>query len=235
MIVILSNNKHMYKTVLPEKVAGRYWLKDDFNGRMRNLICVEASNGKWIAKSNKNATFYNYDNETVDSVELINGMAHILKTQEDEKTLLFADTYTSSGSEFVRYYIPVNTDITIGRETGNTIVYNNKFVSANHTIIRRNNDVWTIQDNNSTNGTYVNNTRIGLDTLVPGDTIYIMGLRIIIGNDFISINNPNKNVVCDENVLKKMYESETKLFLVKDDESETDNFFYRSPRLTSRI
>lgn len=235
MIVILSNNKYMYKTVLPEKVAGRYWLKDDFNGRMRNLICVEASNGKWIAKSNKNATFYNYDNETVDSVEIINGMAHILKTREDEKTLLFADTYTSSGSEFVRYYIPVNTDITIGRETGNTIVYNNKFVSANHTIIRRNNDVWTIQDNNSTNGTYVNNTRIGLDTLVPGDTIYIMGLRIIIGNDFISINNPNKNVVCDENVLKKMFESETKLFLIKDDESETDNFFYRSPRLTSRI
>lgn len=102
MIVILSNNKYMYKTVLPEKVAGRYWLKDDFNGRMRNLICVEASNGKWIAKSNKNATFYNYDNETVDSVEIINGMAHILKTREDEKTLLFADTYTSSGSEFVR-------------------------------------------------------------------------------------------------------------------------------------
>lgn len=95
--------------------------------------------------------------------------------------------------------------------------------------------MWTIQDNNSTNGTYVNNTRIGLDTLVPGDTIYIMGLRIIIGNDFISINNPNKNVVCDENVLKKMFESETKLFLIKDDESETDNFFYRSPRLTSRI
>lgn len=63
--------------------------------------------------------------------------------------------------------------------------------------------MWTIQDNNSTNGTYVNNTRIGLDTLVPGDTIYIMGLRIIIGNDFISINNPNKNVVCNENVLKK--------------------------------
>lgn len=32
-----------------------------------------------------------------------------------------------------------------------------------------------------------------------------------------------------------MFESETKLFLIKDDESETDNFFYRSPRLTSRI
>ncbi|OLA49728.1 MAG: hypothetical protein BHW40_12595 [Firmicutes bacterium CAG:65_45_313] len=62
MIVILSNNKYMYKTVLPEKVAGRYWLKDDFNGRMRNLICVEASNGKWIARKS-GGTYICRDND----------------------------------------------------------------------------------------------------------------------------------------------------------------------------
>lgn len=41
-----------------------------------------------LLKVIKMQLFYNYDNETVDSVEIINGMAHILKTREDEKTLL---------------------------------------------------------------------------------------------------------------------------------------------------
>lgn len=53
MIVVLSNNKYMYKTVLPEKIAGRYWLKDEINGKVRNLVCVEASDNRWIAKSNR--------------------------------------------------------------------------------------------------------------------------------------------------------------------------------------
>ena len=208
MIVVLSNNKYMYKTVLPEKIAGRYWLKDEINGKVRNLVCVEASDNRWIAKSNRYARFYGYDNESIKEVELINGMAYMLRTDDDEKTLLFADTYTSSGSEFVRLQVPANMDISIGREENNIIRYDNKFVSGFHAVIRRNNDVWTIQDNGSTNGTYVNNVRIGLATLVPGDIIYIMGLRIIIGSDFISINNPNKQVEYDYTVLKSICISE---------------------------
>lgn len=65
MIVVLSNNKYMYKTVLPEKIAGRYWLKDEINGKVRNLVCVEASDNRWIAKSNRYARFYGYDNESI--------------------------------------------------------------------------------------------------------------------------------------------------------------------------
>lgn len=141
MIVVLSNNKYMYKTVLPEKIAGRYWLKDEINGKVRNLVCVEASDNRWIAKSNRYARFYGYDNESIKEVELINGMAYMLRTDDDEKTLLFADTYTSSGSEFVRLQVPANMDISIGREENNIIRYDNKFVSGFHAVIRRNNDV----------------------------------------------------------------------------------------------
>ena len=236
MIVVLSNNKYMYKTVLPEKIAGRYWLKDEINGKVRNLVCVEASDNRWIAKSNRYARFYGYDNESIKEVELINGMAYMLRTDDDEKTLLFADTYTSSGSEFVRLQVPANMDISIGREENNIIRYDNKFVSGFHAVIRRNNDVWTIQDNGSTNGTYVNNVRIGLATLVPGDIIYIMGLRIIIGSDFISINNPNKQVEYDYTVLKSICISECEVDTTDEDEDEDGEvFFYRSPRLTSRI
>lgn len=43
----------------------------------------------------------------------------------------------------------------------------------------------------STNGTYVNGYRVDSLNLVPGDFIYIMGLKIIVGCNFLAINNPD--------------------------------------------
>ena len=69
MIVTLSNNQHMFKTILPDKVTGQYWIKDSVNGRTRNLICVEAIDGKWIAKSNKHAQFFDGENNLINATE----------------------------------------------------------------------------------------------------------------------------------------------------------------------
>ncbi|MGN0369700.1 MAG: type VII secretion protein EssC [Butyrivibrio sp.] len=224
----------MNKTILPDRVTGQYWIKDVYNGKQRDLICVEAVDGKWIARSNEQAQFYDAGNNLIKSVEIKAECVYILRTEDDEKSLLFADSYSDSGREFHRLHVSGGTEISIGRNESNTICYVNKFVSGKHVIIKKNGDSWTVQDCGSTNGTYVNNRRTGIKTLLPGDVVSILGLRIVIGYDFISINNPNHQVVWDSDILKD-YAVDN----ISDDDVRESNikeeFFYRSPRLKKKI
>lgn len=56
--------------------------------------------------------------------------------------------------------IPIRSDFTIGRKDENSIVLSDQHVSGNHArIIVRNNGLF-IEDLNSTNGTYLNGTKI---------------------------------------------------------------------------
>lgn len=233
MIVTLSNNQQMFKTILPDKITGQYWIKDSINGRTRNLICVEAIDGKWVAKSNKHAQFFDGENNLIKTVDIKDECVYILKTDNDEKSLLFANTYSNSGREFERLTVTSGREISIGRNEGNAICYINKFVSGRHAVIKKNGEAWTIEDINSTNGTYVNNKRINLRTLIPGDVISIMGLRIVIGYDFISINNPNHQVVYNSDLLGEYKTQDVEC--VEDDYESEETFFYRSPRLKRKI
>ncbi|SFD21917.1 FHA domain-containing protein [Clostridium uliginosum] len=56
--------------------------------------------------------------------------------------------------------IPVRTDITIGRKEDNSIILSDQHVSGNHAKVAVRNAGLVIEDLNSTNGTYVNGTRI---------------------------------------------------------------------------
>ena len=68
--------------------------------------------------------------------------------------------------------------ITIGRDSDNTIVVGNRLVSRHHCIIQRIKDAYFLKDEESTNGTFVNGSRIPPDKyyrLNPGDKIEIGG------------------------------------------------------------
>ena len=50
---------------------------------------------------------------------------------------------------------------------------------------------WSITDMDSRNGTFVDGRRIKSSPLSPGDFIYIMGLKIVIGDSYFAVNNPD--------------------------------------------
>ena len=67
-----------------------------------------------------------------------------------------------------------NTPITIGRSPRSTIVLQDDYVSTDHARLSPAANDWVLEDLNSTNGTWVNKTRITRPTAVSiGSTIRI--------------------------------------------------------------
>ncbi len=61
--------------------------------------------------------------------------------------------------------------MTIGRGNTNDIIIPETTVSGHHATLINENGNWIIMDNNSTNGTYVNGTRVNRQRIAPTDTI----------------------------------------------------------------
>lgn len=63
-------------------------------------------------------------------------------------------------------------EISIGRDNSNTIAINDAEVSRKHATLEMRGTSYVIQDLGSTNGTFVNETRVsGIQVLNPGDTV----------------------------------------------------------------
>lgn len=73
--------------------------------------------------------------------------------------------------------------ITIGRDTDNDVVVDNKLASRHHALIQKIKDAYFIKDMGSTNGTFINGTTIPADKYVklrPGDKITIGNMNLVI-------------------------------------------------------
>ena len=73
--------------------------------------------------------------------------------------------------------------ITIGRESDNSVVVDNKLASRHHAVIQKIRYAYFIKDEKSTNGTFVNGQRIPEDKYIrlsSGDKITIGTMSLVI-------------------------------------------------------
>ncbi|MCQ2576588.1 MAG: FHA domain-containing protein [Treponema sp.] len=73
--------------------------------------------------------------------------------------------------------------ITIGRDSDNDVVIDNKLASRHHAMIQKIKDAYFLKDTNSTNGTYINGVKIPADKYVKlgqGDKITIGNMSLVI-------------------------------------------------------
>ena len=85
----------------------------------------------------------------------------------------------SPGDPGVGTVYPADAVTTIGRDVNNTIVLDDSFVSAEHAVLTFRGRGWSIEDLESTNGTFLNGEPLaGVTPASFGDVITIGGIRL---------------------------------------------------------
>ncbi|MCQ2495538.1 MAG: type VII secretion protein EssC [Lachnospiraceae bacterium] len=235
MLISVMNNQGVDYLSLPEKISGQYWISTSKNKKIENLAGIDGTDGKWILKNNRHVKIIGPDGSSLKSIEVQPNGIYEIEKDHTEKFFLLTEPVTKDRAQFTKYYVGANASISIGRGSENMLSFTSPFVSNNHALLTFSNGQWHITDNNSSNGTYVNNRRVFDENLKFGDCIYILGLKIIVSNSFFAINNPDGKLTVSSRIMKLAGQK----YQMKEDEFEYEleptRYFYCSPRFKRDI
>ncbi|RJX39136.1 type VII secretion protein EssC [Paenibacillus pinisoli] len=239
MQLSLLKENVLYTCVLPERRKGQYWVTQiNDEGYEERVIGIEGTEGKWIIKSNKHATLINPNQTRIKELELEPLAFYGLSlNRSNERAWLYTEPVTEDRKHFTKLQLPSEGRIVIGRAAVCDMCYSNLYTSSRHAELVISNHELMIQDLESSNGTFVNGIRVKQKTLAPGDVVYIMGLKIIAGQGFISVNNPDGQLQYNRALLFP-FAKPTALPIEDDDDWDDEaqvDFFYRSPRFKREI
>lgn len=83
-----------------------------------------------------------------------------------------------SGAPAVGSMFPLDAVTTLGRDVNNSVVLEDPFASTDHAVLTFRGRAWYVEDRDSTNGTFVNGTRVsGAAPLVFGDVLQVGQVR----------------------------------------------------------
>lgn len=115
---------------------------------------------------------------------------------DGKNSFLYAQQETQEDRQYVTYQLQDGISLKIGRKQGD-ICFAQPHISSLHACLFEKDGVWWIEDLHSSNGVYVNQKRILLEQLNLGDCIYLMGLKILMGNGFIAMNHRSSLQISD--------------------------------------
>jgi len=79
-----------------------------------------------------------------------------------------------SGDPAVGTVFPLDSITTIGRDVNNNVIVEDPFASADHAVLTFRGRAWYVEDRQSTNGTFVNGSRVhGVSPLGFGDVLQV--------------------------------------------------------------
>jgi len=238
MQLSLLKDSVLYTCVLPEKKKGQYWVTQmNAQGNEEKVISVEGVDGQWLLKSNRHATILDGGQEKIKELVLEpQAIYHIHLPKSNETVVLYTDPITEDRKLFRKLRVPASGRFKIGRVEGSDIQYANKYASSLHAELHITPTGMSIQDCGSSNGTFVNGMKISARALVPGDMVSIVGLKLIIGNGYIALNNPDGQAHCKPGLFQPFIKP-TPPQISDDDEPDQAEvrLFYRSPRFKREI
>ncbi len=225
-IVLLSARSKMSMMWLPFTPQGRHFFVDSEEA-VNKKIYIEARDNRWFACCEPGVVFVTGDTET-DVVELFDKLLFQVRTKNFDGAIYIE--FSADQNQKFQNYVAKKPTITIGRARENDIVYSNSYISRHHASIVRTDSGWTIRDENSVNYVYVNGMRVYEKDLKVGDVIYLLGLRILVGIGFLSINSGDERIQINDMALSA---TENTMTLASDLPKRTESaneLFNRSPR-----
>ncbi len=238
MIVSLFAKRRLYTVPLPEKVSGRYWISDkDSSNHARNVADIEGIQGRWVLHGSSALALLGTDDREVQEITLEHGI-QVIKAQyrkEKVKVQFYIEPTTEDRQCFKKYLVSNACRLNIGRTDDNQITYGNKYVSAHHACLIWENGRWSITDTQSGNGVFVNENRIATMQLTPGDVVSILGLKIIVGQGFFALNNPDELVHIASEVVSPLQPQNVQARSSHDLEVSEATAFTPSPAMHKKI
>ena len=240
VIVRLIKKSKIYNFTLPTEVSGNYWIKDnDYLGNERNLINVEEEQGQWKIKSDFETKIMNGDQEIASAILREYSLYFLKINTDNEYVILYCSPTIEKNTVKLRLKEPG--EIVIGNDSKAHIGYSYPLVSKEQARLIYNGGMWVVQDLNSKYGTYVNNQAITTQNLEYGDIVFIMGLKIIVMEQSVIINNIGNYVSFDNTkfdierpIVQNQHEFDN-----PDEEGinffKEEDYFYRAPRFKTRI
>lgn len=226
-VAMLGIHGKMSCMYLPEKRKGKYYFSYQNGKNCEVPVCVVDENNLWVLKGINGVRLY-MDEQDIGDKAVLNREKLIGVSYNGQEYIVYTEEENENDAMFLPYVIPEHRPITIGRDNDNSIIYYNNYVSLHHAKIWKEDGRLFLRDEQSTNGIYVNGNSVQECSLVPGDTIYIMGLYMIIGPGFICINNKNKRVLIED---KAIFEADLSANIIYAEEKKMNaRLFDRLPR-----
>ena len=234
-IIIIKKDK-LNSFFLPSKISGNYWIPGE---NKENLINVEASGDKWVLRSNADVKIINKD-MYLDSVFLLNYSYCFLKSLKTNETYIIycLPTYDET---MIKLKVGEKADILVGSAATSTIRYDISNVPNTICELSLNEGKWKYTSVDS-KLVYINGVPAKDTELYVGDIIFIMGFMLIIGNDFVVVNNPNDKVSYSMGAFESFTPQEeipAETEELEDDDIvelyKEDDYFLRAPRFKSAV
>ena len=182
-VTIMSLNSGIKSVLLPWPASGNYYFDSNDEFQLGKYIYLKEVRGRWVAHGKKPAFFRDGDRNRSFEVSLYSGCIYFLENAGDNSAIL-ARYSNKKSNVFHNYIAEMYEEIRIGKKEGNDIQYSNPTVSREHCKLYWKKTNWIVEDLDSLNGTYVNDKRVKEAVLLPGDCVFVMGLRILSGIGF---------------------------------------------------
>lgn len=198
-LVLFSDADEMFELWLPVVAEGFFRFSDSPEHR---FLSISGKEGQWVAACRKPAFFQNVPLEQ--NYEIILHDSGLLNIDADDRLYtLLIEQVSPERMAFHNYFVRTDMQLDIGSQPGCAICCDSPYISRKHAALTWEDSRWKIRDLGSVYGIYVNGVRRNQAELRLGDTVFIMGLRIIVGPRFLCINDGSGNVKVDPNIVQE--------------------------------
>lgn len=188
MLIYILHKEEFFTFRLPKNVEGSFILSDnDNNGFKRSLINVVGIDSKWIMKSNDSFRIL-YNNQYVESIELLVGVFYTLISSSGEQLLLYValgndNTYTTKRFNG-------NGLLTVGGASDCDIVLLAQIFAPKIFQLKFENGLWIMTKLDKNSLVYVNGKAESNKILNNFDSIFVNGFNIVVCADLLFVNDP---------------------------------------------
>ena len=224
-ISIGSNNGLLRELWIPYNSDGIYKVQDDFG--KKDLLKIQKKGDYWYALCSPGIRCP--DSQTREIPLVRSSLFHLVG--DADSYFLYSECINADARIRHNYLVERARPITIGRASDCGICVASDYVSRHHAVLFWDESGWHIQDTKSTNGVFVNGRLVREATLAFGDDVFIMGLKIVVGYEFISLNDGNERARITSPYVRSILTRKDFAFSPPDTKRQTvSEYFNRLPR-----